>query len=225
MKNILIPTTLEPDTLTALKMLLDYSRHERTKVVLLLVSEMPFGIADMLFSAWSVDELPEEKRHVLECCRHFTETLPNSTFHIHHQVGVTNPILRNILDHYSINLTVILQSFYLDNAWINKQVFSFLVKSSSQLVCAPDKRRSQLDGQLIFAAGKRKVNTTQNNNWQKLINSRDERETSVHLPNMPIIRSDLPGKNSTFLISQRGIVAQQLLATRLGIPPGSIQYN
>jgi hypothetical protein len=99
-------------------------------------------------------------------------------------------MLRNILDHYSINLIVILQSFYLDNAWINRQVLSFLVKSSSQLVCAPDMRRSQFDGQLIFAAGKRKVNTNQNNIWQKLINSRDERETSVHLPNMPIIRSD-----------------------------------
>lgn len=222
--NILIPTTLEPDTLTSLNMLLGHIRHERTKVVLLVVSEMPFGIAEMLFSSWSVDALPEEKRHVLECCRHFTETLPDSTFYIHHQVGVTNPVLRNILDHYRIDLTVILQSFYLDNAWINQQVVSFLAKSNGQLICIPEDRRLPLEGQLNLYASSEQENSTHDNVLQEL-NNQDQKVASVYHPEDPINGPNLFGRSSVFLISQRGIVAHQLLAIRFGIPTGSIQNN
>lgn len=224
MKSILIPTALTPDTLAVLRTVLGDTHYEQVKVVLLLASEMPYGITEMLFSNWSVEELPTAKRLVLEGCRDFIESLPNTIFHIHHQVGITQPLLRNILDHHNINLVVIPSFFYSDESWINRQVVSILMKSACSVVCISEERQSKEQPTFRTADFNTLPVKTIPKVFSQSATTQKGSEANVQ-HDKSSSSSGLMENIPTSRVSRRGIVAQRLLATSFGIPPASIQNN
>ena len=150
MKNVLIPTTLNSDTLKAIKTIIANMHNGNTKIVLLLLSEMPDGITDLLFSSRSAGEISFDKRHVLDECRKYTETLKNVSFHVHHQFGVSGPLLRNIMNHYSINLTVLLPSYRAEKESVHQQAVSILTNCSCPLLYLPETLESLALDQAIY---------------------------------------------------------------------------
>lgn len=150
MKNVLIPTTLNSDTLKAVKAITANMHNGNTKIVLLLLSEMPDGITDLLFSSRSAGEISFDKRQVLDECRKYTETFKNVSFHVHHQYGVSGPLLRNIMNHYNINLTVLLPSYRVEKESVHKQAVSILGNCSCPLLYLPETLESLVLDQAIY---------------------------------------------------------------------------
>jgi hypothetical protein len=150
MKNVLIPTTLHSDTLKAVKTIIDNVHNKKVKVVLLLLSELPDGITDLLFSSRSAGEISYDKRQVLDECRNYAARFSQVAFHVHHQFGVSGPLMRNIMDHYAINLTVLLPSYRKEKESVHRQAVSILSNCSCPLLFLPEEIESLVLDQAIY---------------------------------------------------------------------------
>jgi hypothetical protein len=131
MKNVLIPTTLKPDTLKAIKTAVRNANGENVKIVLLMLSEMPDGISDLLFSIKSSYAATVEEIRVLDQCKKYTKDYENIFLQIHHQTGISAPLLKNIMQHHAIGLTILLPSFKSET----KNIFKLAVRLLNNCNC------------------------------------------------------------------------------------------
>lgn len=111
MKNLLIPTTFQDDTNDAVKAAINYANGQLCTVVLMLVSDVnenfsTSGLLRSLENKWT-----KSQENVLENCRKIIAENSNCNLKVHNQFGVSSPLIRNILDFYTVELVIIPASF------------------------------------------------------------------------------------------------------------------
>lgn len=111
MKNILIPTTLQQDTIAALQTAVKTANGKNCEVVLLLLSETSNSYSSAYLLRKMNYQMSHSQIEVLENSREFLSAYKNCTLKIHTQYGISAPLLRNLLDHLSIGLTILIPSY------------------------------------------------------------------------------------------------------------------
>jgi hypothetical protein len=131
MKNILIPSTLQSDTINAVKTAIQSSNGEQCQLILMLLADIPdtFSSASLLRNINT--GLNTTQENVLEMCRQIILESKNCSLKIHHQYGISSPVFKNLMEHFTIGLTIITPSFKASKKKIN----SFCVQIISNSKC------------------------------------------------------------------------------------------
>ena len=111
MKNLLIPSDLEPDTINAVKAAIQQSNGQKCTIYLTLVSEIPDSFSTATFLRSMKSEMTVSQKKVLNYCRELTIISQNCNLKIHHQYGISAPLMKNLIDHLDIKLTILSPSF------------------------------------------------------------------------------------------------------------------
>lgn len=150
MKSILIPTTLKPDTLKAVRSVVKNVRDDNMKIVLLLLSEMPDGITDLLFSSKSGPETSIQEQKVLDECRRYVAEFDQVSLQVHHQYGISGPLLRNIMNYHTISLTVLTPSYKNEKDTIYRQAVKSLLNCKCPILHLPEEINELALDQAIY---------------------------------------------------------------------------
>jgi nucleotide-binding universal stress UspA family protein len=126
MKTILIPTLFQQDTEDAVKAALNYAKTSDCKIILMSVSDIEdtYSASSLLRSLdnnWTFDQ---EK--ILYNCRDIIDLHANCSLKVHSQFGVSAPKIKNLLDHYNINMIVISQTFKQSSDKIHEYCYQIL---------------------------------------------------------------------------------------------------
>jgi hypothetical protein len=124
MKNFLIPTTLNSDTIIAVETAINQSKGINSKIVLLFVSDEidTFSTPHLLREMNSLITIKEQT--VLYECRALIEQNPNFTMDFRRQFGITTPLFKNLIQFYATDLILFTPSFLLSK----KTIHSYLVQ-------------------------------------------------------------------------------------------------
>ncbi len=129
MKNILIPTTLASDTLAVVKTAAKHACKDGCAIVLLLVCEAPEKLYATDFRNRMSSQSTQMQQDVLNHCRAAIARMPQCTLHVHHQYGVSGPLLRNLIYSKKIDLIVIAESYKMAPQKIHKCCYALLLNS------------------------------------------------------------------------------------------------
>ena len=126
MKNILVPTTLESDTLNAVKLAIQQTKGKKCTIILLLINEIPDTDASTAFlrNMKSVHSFSQKK--VLENCWKLVEAETDCILKIHHQYGISAPMMKNLMKFLSVDFTILIPSYKNADKKIHKQFTQIL---------------------------------------------------------------------------------------------------
>lgn len=126
MKNILVPTTFQPDTINAVKTAIKQSKGKNCTIILQQVCEVPNTDSSAFFLRSIKNQLTISQQNVLESCRNLTEVSQNCTFKLQHQYGISAPLMRNLLEHLHIGLIILTPSYKNAEKKIHNQFLQIL---------------------------------------------------------------------------------------------------
>ena len=126
MKNILIPTTLQADTINAVKTAIKQSKGKNCHVILLQISDVPDTDSSAFFLRSIKNQLTVSQKNILESSRNLVAVSQNCTFKIQHQYGISAPLTRNLLDHLQVGLIILTPSYKNAEKKIHKQFLQIL---------------------------------------------------------------------------------------------------
>lgn len=111
MKNILIPSTLESDTLGAIQFAMQQSKGQQCTIFLTFLNEIPDTDSPAAFLRTMKCELTFSQKEVLSNCWKLMHDSQNCCLKIHNQYGISAPTLKNLIKHLSIDLTILPLSY------------------------------------------------------------------------------------------------------------------
>ncbi|RVT78632.1 hypothetical protein EOD40_05205 [Flavobacterium sufflavum] len=111
MKNLLIPSTLESDTINAIKVAVQQSQGKDCTIFLALVNDIPNTYSSATFLRSMKSDMSVSQKNVLEYCRELIAISQNCNLKIHYQYGISTPLMRNLIEHLEIELTILTPSF------------------------------------------------------------------------------------------------------------------
>lgn len=129
MKNILIPTTLQPDTLTAVSAGINQAAGSNCTLTLMLVSEAPDAESASLFLRTAKPTQTALQTQVLEDCIAEAAKNPKCRLEVHNRYGLSAPLLKNLLEHLGTNLIIIPSSYKQQRAQIHHYCLGLLANS------------------------------------------------------------------------------------------------
>ena len=134
MKNILIPTTLAPDTVGAVKTAIKHAGEKGCTLVLMLFCDAPdtYSAAEQLRRI--MPESTPVQYDVLKQCRHAVVLSNKCTMEVHHQYGLTGPLLRNLLEFKQIDFIVVPESYKTAPEKIHKYCCKLLLNSKCPIL-------------------------------------------------------------------------------------------
>jgi len=138
MKNILIPTILHSDTVTAIKAALSRANGSECTITLLQLQnvEQSFSAAAMLRSMKS--ELTASQANVLEFCRYLLEKEPKCKLKMQTQYSLSSSLLNNLMESLDIELVILSNSFKNSQQSINKYCVKLLANSKHNILHITD---------------------------------------------------------------------------------------
>ena len=134
MKNLLIPTILEADTINAVRTALRQSREEHCTIMLMLVAEVPDTDSASFFLRNLKSEMTVSQKKVLNTIRELANEATNCTLRIHTQYGVSSPLIRNLIAFHNISLTILTPSFKASAKKIQVQCLQLLCNCKSPIL-------------------------------------------------------------------------------------------
>ena len=126
MKNILIPTTFQPDTINAVKTAIKQSKGKNCNVILLQVCDIPDTDSSAFFLRSIKNQLTVSQKNMLEASRNLVFVSQNCTFKLQHQYGISAPLMRNLLDHLHVGLIILTPSYKKTEKKIHNQFLQIL---------------------------------------------------------------------------------------------------
>lgn len=126
MKNIVIPTTLQADTINAVKTAIKQSKGQNCNVILLQVCDVPDTDSSAFFLRCFKNELNVSQKNTLESCQNLVAISQHCTFKLQHQYGVSAPLMRNLLEHLHADLIILTPSYKSAEKKIHKQFIQIL---------------------------------------------------------------------------------------------------
>lgn len=126
MKNFLIPSILESDTTTAVRIAIQQSRGQKCTVYILLVNEIPETFSSATYLRTMKSELNPTQKNVLDYCRELITISQNCNLKIHHQYGISVPLMKNLIEQLEIELTILSTSYKSAKKKIHNQFIQIL---------------------------------------------------------------------------------------------------
>jgi len=142
MKNILIPTTFEADTLQAMKMAA-YMTENKGRIVLISSSEISDSITELLFLS-AKDHIDTTKRDALRTAwkAYKIENNISMVAEEHHQFGMSRPVMQKLLDSFDADIIIAPTSIQQSKQYIHKLFLKLLHKSNCPLMLLPEKEQA-----------------------------------------------------------------------------------
>ncbi len=134
MKNLLIPSTLDPDTINAIKIAIQQSNGKKCTLYLALISEIPDTYSTATFLRSMKSDMTASQKNILEYCRELIAISQNCSLKIHHQYGISAPLMKNLMEHLKIELTIISPSFRNNGKRIHNQFTQILSNSKCPIL-------------------------------------------------------------------------------------------
>ncbi|PXY43644.1 universal stress protein [Flavobacterium hydrophilum] len=131
MKNFLIPTTLELDTVSAVKSAINQAKNTNCEIILMMVSDTPDAFSSAQFLREMRTALTASQEEVLETCRYIIEHTANCKLKIHNQYGLSASILKGIIEAFAVKLIVLTHSYKQET----KRIHQYLVKLAGNQKC------------------------------------------------------------------------------------------
>ena len=131
MKNFLIPTTLKDDTISAVKSAISQSKNSDCEIVLMMVSDTPDAFSSSNFLREMRTGLTKSQEEVLETCRYMIDHTKNCKIKIHNQYGLSSPIFRGIIEHFSVKLVILTHSYKQET----KKIHQYFVQLAGNQKC------------------------------------------------------------------------------------------
>ncbi|MFV8368330.1 hypothetical protein [Flavobacterium sp. LB2R40] len=127
MKNFLIPTTLKQDTLLAVKTAINQANESECEIILMIVSEIPDAYSSPSYFLREMKTgITTQQETILDVCRQIVDKSKNCTLKIHNQYGISSPIFKRIIDHFSLKLIIITHSYKQEQKRINQHLVQLL---------------------------------------------------------------------------------------------------
>ena len=120
MKKILVPTTLQPDTIAAIHSAVSQSNVHECEIILLFVSEAPDTYSASQFLREMNVGHTANQEEILDKCKSIINQTPNCKIKIHNQCGLSSFIFKGIVDLYDVNLIVFPNSYKQESRKINQ---------------------------------------------------------------------------------------------------------
>jgi len=127
MKNILIPTTLESDSLNAVKTAIKHADGKNCSIILMLVYKTPDTDSGSLFLRELSVKLTTAQLKILEDCNTLADDTENCRLKVHHQYSISRPLLKNLIDHLGIDLIILTASYKKEYANIHTSCTKLLL--------------------------------------------------------------------------------------------------
>ena len=134
MKNILIPTTLENDTLTAVTTAIKHAKGSNATIVLMDLCDAPDAYTAAEFLRKNRQPMTAAQNQVLEQCSLLAEKSGNCTLRLHRQQGLTGPLLRNLLDYLATDLIILSPSYKAETCRAHRSCISLLAKCKTPIL-------------------------------------------------------------------------------------------
>jgi len=144
MKNILIPTTLSPDTVNAVETALAQAYTKDCSIVLMLITETPDTPSAAGWLRRSVTEITPSQENTLDLCFRIVTACEGCTIRLHRQYAVSTPLFNNLLKSLETQFVVIPYSFSASNAISNRhgmKVLANLRYPLLQLTATPEAQK------------------------------------------------------------------------------------
>ena len=140
MKNILIPTAFESDTLDAMKIASGLLNPFSGNMVLTTVSDLSDSIQELLFL--SPDEHVDQRKRmdVIKNWKRYREKRAAALslgIQEHHQFGLSRPLLNSVLEQFNIDLVIVPASFQGSVIEIHKFFVELLYRSDCPIMLMP----------------------------------------------------------------------------------------
>lgn len=134
MKNILIPTILDADTTGAVAAAIKHAASGCCTIVLILFSEAPDAYTATDYLSRISPQTALLNNITLKRCRTLVEGIAHCNLQVHHQYGISAPLLRNILEYKNIDLIILPESFKASREKICKYCTKLLLKSKCPIL-------------------------------------------------------------------------------------------
>lgn len=129
MKNILIPTVLEEDTLSAIKTAVKYASGKNSTITLMLVQKMPDNFSAAATLREMSPSFTTAQNNLLCDCRNAIEASANCRLIIRNQCGISAPLLKNLMEYMGTDLIIFTPSFKNDRNPLNTYCAQLLLNS------------------------------------------------------------------------------------------------
>lgn len=144
MKNILIPTTLAPDTVGAVKTAMKHAGKQGCTLVLMLFSDAPDTYSAGDYMRQTMPQSTPVQHDVLKQCRLAVSNNAYCNLEVHHQYGLTGPLLRNLLEFKKIDFIVVPDSYNTAHDKIHAYCCKLLLNSKYPILmpgCVSDRQQ------------------------------------------------------------------------------------
>lgn len=228
MKNIIIPTNFESDTLSAVRTALTQTGYTNYRIVLLVISEVQetYSAASNLKNFRYLYRTQQE--NVLNKCRELVSAYNGVTLNVHYQYGISGPLLRNVMDHFNAGMVILTPSFKENKCRTNAHLLKLLLKSRYTLL-----HLSSIEIQTITNALYIEPKTTNftlqelqqliNNKFNFRIVSRTKLSNELTLQDAnPLIAEAISSKQIDMLVETRSPVQ---LAVKKGKPSRNLNFG
>jgi len=150
MKNILIPTVLEPDTLSAVESAISYANGQEFELILLQLNEVDSSYSASAFLRASRPALSTAQQQTLEKCSAKIRSANNAKLHIQKQSSISAPLLRNMMQSLEIGLVIVPKSFRESEKKINRYCIGLLSNCQCPILNLCDAPASEMQKALYL---------------------------------------------------------------------------
>jgi hypothetical protein len=134
MKNILIPTTLEADTVTAVRTAIKQAHGQNCAVILMLPNEPEDTYSSLDLLRQHRQELTQGQTLILNRCRLLTQSSDNCRLEVHYQLGLSAPLIKNLITAMGIGLIIFSPSYKGEQAKLHQYCRQLLLNSKSHIL-------------------------------------------------------------------------------------------
>ena len=129
MKNILIPSILEADTVNAVKTAAKHASGQNCAIILMLLCDVP----DTYSAGYLLQKITPgytvAQSAVLTKCKEIIKGTPNCVLQVHIQHGISAPLLKGLIEHKGIGLTILTTSYKQHQQKIQRYCAALLLNS------------------------------------------------------------------------------------------------
>ncbi|MFT3793439.1 hypothetical protein [Flavobacterium sp.] len=137
MKNILLLSTLQEDTLNALKTALAQAEDQPLTIVLMLLHETPNDVSAAFWLRKMQSNFTPFEESILAQCQQMASFHPNCKLRIQQQFSLSGPLLRHLMETFEIGLIIVPQSFLKSTKSQNKYCLQLLKKGHTPILQLP----------------------------------------------------------------------------------------
>jgi len=134
MKNILIPTTLEADTVSAVKTAIRHASGQNCNIILMQVCDIPDTYSAGYKLHKTVPVYTAAQSDVLNKCKAAIHNTLHCRLQVHLQYSISAPLLKNIIENKGVELIILSQSYKQERQKIHQYCTRLVLNSKCPIL-------------------------------------------------------------------------------------------